>query len=75
MVRSPWKAVDIRESATTAVVPPPMGRAAEGVYDRLSWRLSLRVITLSAPADVATFTIDGSTAPSTGQTKSVDGFT
>ena len=31
-VMSPWKAVDSRASATTAVVPPPMGRAAVGVY-------------------------------------------
>lgn len=75
LVRLPWNAVDILESATTAVVPPPTGRAAEGVYDRWSWRLSLRAITLSAPAEVATFTIDGSTAPSAGQAKSVDGFT
>ena len=30
-VMSPWKAVDSRASATTAVVPPPMGRAALGV--------------------------------------------
>ncbi|CAM5351654.1 hypothetical protein SAURM35S_03962 [Streptomyces aurantiogriseus] len=76
-VRSSWNAVDSRVSATTAVVPPPMGRAAEGVYDRspVSSRLSLRAITLSAPAEVATFTIDGSTAPSTGQAKSVLGVT
>ncbi len=54
-----------------------MGRAAEGVYGRplVSWRLSLRAITLSAPAEVATLTIDPSTAPSTGQAKSVFGFT
>lgn len=47
------------------------------MYDRppFSVRLSLRAITLSAPAEVATFTIDGSTAPSTGQAKSVLGVT
>ncbi|CAM5526292.1 hypothetical protein SVIOM342S_07945 [Streptomyces violaceorubidus] len=41
----------------------------------VSWRLSLRAITLSAPAEVATLTIERSTAPSTGQAKSVFGFT
>lgn len=52
-----------------------MGRAAVGVYSRspVSSRLSLRAITLWAPAEVATSTIDGSTAPSTGQAKSVVG--
>lgn len=74
---SPWKAVESRASATTAVVPPPIGRAAVGVYCRspVSWRLSLRAITLWAPAEVATSTTDGSIAPSTGHAKSVDGFT
>lgn len=77
LVMSPWKAVDSRVSATTAVVPPPMGRAAEGVYGRppVSFRLSLRAITLSAPAEVAILTIDGSTAPFTGHAKSVLGVT
>ncbi len=37
--------------------------------------LSLRVMTLSAPAEVATLMIEGSTAPSTGQAKSTVGFT
>ena len=31
LVMSPWKAVESRASATTAVVPPPIGRAAVGV--------------------------------------------
>jgi hypothetical protein len=77
LARSPSNAVDSRSSATTAVVPPPMGRAAEGVYGSplVSWRLSLRAITLSAPAEVATLTIERSIAPSTGQAKSVLGFT
>jgi len=69
LVRSSSKAVDSLASATIAVVPPPTGRAAEGVYDSpaVSWRLSLRAITRSAPAEVATLMIEGSTAPSTGQ--------
>jgi hypothetical protein len=75
VVRSPWKASESLLSATTAVVPPPIGRAAVGVYGRLSERLSLRATTLSAPAEVATSTIEGSMAPSSGQAKSVDGFT
>src|SRR5690606_12932730 len=60
-VRSPRKAVDRGASATTAVVPPPMGRAADGVYDRpsVSLRLSLRAMTLSAPAEVATLMMEG----------------
>lgn len=72
---SPSKAVDSTASETTAVVPPPIGRAAFGVYGRRSRMLSLRAITLSAPAEVATSTIDGSTAPSAGQAYSADGFT
>ncbi|RPK62016.1 hypothetical protein EES43_14295 [Streptomyces sp. ADI96-02] len=74
---SPSNMVDSRASATTAVVPPPIGRAAVGVYGSppVSRKLSLRAITWSAPAEVATSTIDGSTAPFTGQAKSVDGFT
>ena len=40
----------------------------------MSRRLSLRAITLWAPAEVATSTIEGSMAPSTGQAKSVLGF-
>ncbi|CAM5345628.1 hypothetical protein SHIRM173S_00609 [Streptomyces hirsutus] len=77
LVMSPWNTVDSGASATIAVVPPPMGRAAEGVYDRspVSRKVSLRAITLSAPAEVATLTMEGSTAPLTGQAKSVVGFT
>ncbi len=74
-VMSPSKAVDSTASVTTAVVPPPIGRAAFGVYERCSRMLSLRAITLSAPADVATSTIDGSSAPFAGQAYSTDGFT
>lgn len=76
LVRSPWNAVESRASATTAVVPPPMGRGADVVYvSPVSSKVSLRAITLSAPADVATRTTEGSTAPLTGQAKSVAGVT
>ncbi|SCF71941.1 hypothetical protein GA0115255_104042 [Streptomyces sp. Ncost-T6T-2b] len=45
---SPSNRVESRASATTAVVPPPIGRAALGVYGSaaVSRKLSLRAITL-----------------------------
>lgn len=66
----------MRPSATTAEAPPPIGRAADGVYASppVSGKWSLRAMILSAPADVATLTMSRSTAPSAGHAYDVSGL-